>query len=90
MEELDLKELFNIFWAKKVQIILIIIIFAVVGFIYTVGFVTPEYTASTTLVLATSNTGDKTTQTEFNQHELIVYKIPFDSYSISVGSTHTE
>ena len=64
MEELDLKELFNIFWAKKVQIILIIIIFAVVGFIYTVGFVTPEYTASTTLVLATSNTGDKTTQTE--------------------------
>ena len=64
MEELDLKELFNIFWAKKLQIILIILIFAVIGFIYTIGFVSPEYTASTTLVLATSNTGEQTTQTE--------------------------
>ena len=26
MEELDLKELFKIFWAKKVQIVLIILI----------------------------------------------------------------
>lgn len=55
MEELDLKELFEIFWSKKVQIILIILIFAVIGIIYTMGFVTPEYTSSTTLVLATSN-----------------------------------
>ena len=57
MEELDLKELFEIFWSKKVQIILIILIFAVIGIIYTMGFVTPVYTSSTTLVLATS-TGD--------------------------------
>ena len=56
MEELDLKELFDIFWSKKVQIILIVLIFAVIGIIYTMGFVTPVYTASTTLVLARSNT----------------------------------
>ena len=55
MEELDLKELFEIFWSKKVQIILIVLIFAVIGVIYTLGFVTPVYTSSTTLVLATSN-----------------------------------
>ena len=55
MEELDLKELFEIFWSKKVQIILIVLIFAVIGVIYTMGFVTPVYTSSTTLVLATSN-----------------------------------
>ena len=55
MEELDLKELFEIFWSKKVQIILIVLIFAVIGIIYTMGFVTPVYTSSTTLVLATSN-----------------------------------
>ena len=30
MEELDLKELFNIFWNKKTEIILITLIFAVV------------------------------------------------------------
>ena len=53
MEELDLKELFEIFWSKKVQIILIVLIFAVIGVIYTMGFVTPVYTSSTTLVLAT-------------------------------------
>lgn len=55
MEELDLKELFNIFWNKKLQILLIVAIFAVIGIIYTIGFVTPMYTSSTTLVLATAN-----------------------------------
>ena len=52
MEELDVKELFNLFWHKKVQIILIILIFIVLGVIYTVGFTTPMYTSSTTLLLA--------------------------------------
>ena len=55
MEELDLKELFNIFWNKKLQITLIVAIFAVIGIIYTMGFVTPMYSSSTTLVLATSD-----------------------------------
>ena len=66
MEELDLKEIFNMFWAKKVQIILIIAIFIVIGIIYTIGFVTPVYTSSTTLVLARANSeenvGASTTQ----------------------------
>lgn len=67
MEELDLKELFNIFWKNKVQIILIVAIFIVIGIIYTIGFVTPVYTVSTTLVLTTANndsnkTTDATTQ----------------------------
>ena len=52
MEELDLKEIFNLFWDKKLQIILIVAILFVVGVIYTLGFVKPVYTASTTLVLA--------------------------------------
>ena len=58
MEELDLKELFNIFWHKKIQILLIVLIFAVIGVIYTMGFVTPMYSASTTLVLASSGKND--------------------------------
>ncbi len=62
MEELDLKELFNIFWNKRMQIILITLIFIVIGVIYTVGFVTPVYSSYTSLILASSgNTGaDKT------------------------------
>ena len=60
MEELDLKELFQIFWNKKIHILLITLIFIVIGTIYTIGFVTPMYTSSTTLVLAGA---DKTTDT---------------------------
>lgn len=60
MEELDLKELLQIFWEKKTQIILIIAIFAVLGIIYTIGFVTPKYQASTSLLLATNSSANKT------------------------------
>lgn len=52
MEELDLKEIFNLFWSKKLRIIIIVAIFTVIGAIYTYGFVNPVYTSSTTLVLA--------------------------------------
>lgn len=63
MEELDLKEIFSVFWKKKLQIILIVAIFIAVGFIYTVGFVTPKYTSSTTLVLAKADQGTTETVT---------------------------
>ncbi len=52
MEELDLKELLMIFWNKKVQIILIVLMFVIIGIIYTIGFVTPVYTSTTSLILA--------------------------------------
>ena len=55
MEELDLKELVQIFWEKRVQIILLLAVFAVVGVIYTLGFVTPKYQATTSLLLATNS-----------------------------------
>lgn len=61
MEELDLKELLTIFWNKKVQIILIVAIFIVIGVIYTIGFVTPMYTSSTTILLAAAQGKDNTT-----------------------------
>ena len=60
MEELDLKELFGIFWKRKLQIILIILIFIVLGVIYTVACTTPMYSSSTSLVLASSNSNQKT------------------------------
>ena len=51
MEEVDLKGLFEIFWNKKISIILIMIVFILVGGIYSFVFLVPEYTSSTTLVL---------------------------------------
>lgn len=51
MEEIDLKELFGLFVEKKAQIALIILIFIILGFIYSLGFVTPTYESYTTLLL---------------------------------------
>ena len=54
MEELDLKELFLVFWNKKLEIILITLIAMLIGVIYSYFYITPIYKSSTTLVLAQS------------------------------------
>lgn len=61
MEELDLKELFNIFWSRRVYIAIITAIFFMIGVIYTFIFVTPDYESTTTVILAQSTS--KTTET---------------------------
>ena len=63
MEEIDLKELLKIFWIKKLQIILIILIFMGIGVIYTVGFKVPLYSAETTLILASQNSNQSNSNT---------------------------
>ena len=55
MEEIDLKELLNLFWVKKWVIIIILIVFIIAGYFYTTEFIVPEYTSTTKLVLATMN-----------------------------------
>lgn len=55
MEELDLKQLFKIFWNKRVHIITIVLVFLMIGTIYTYAFVKPKYQAYTTLLLAQSD-----------------------------------
>ena len=56
MDELDLKDLFNMFWTKKFEIILIIAIAIVIGFIYSYVLLKPEYKSTTSILLAKSNT----------------------------------
>lgn len=60
MEELDLKELFFMFWNKKLEIILIALMFVAVGIGYSYFFVKPEYTSTTSLVLAQSSSSGQT------------------------------
>ena len=64
MEEIDLKELFNIFWSKKIQIILVVIVFMIIGAVYSIGIKTPMYSSSATLVLAMAETNEKNKATE--------------------------
>lgn len=79
MEELDLKDMFDIFWNKKAQIIVIVILFIVIGFIYTMNFVNPVFTSSTTLVLAQADktegktgTSDSITATDITLNSKLV------------------
>lgn len=51
MEEIDLKELIDMFLRKKILIILVIIVFAALGAIYTLKFITPKYQSTTNLIL---------------------------------------
>lgn len=60
MEELDLKELFFMFWNKKLEIILITLMFVAVGIGYSYFFVKAEYTSTTSLVLAQSSSSGQT------------------------------
>ncbi len=83
MEEIDLKELFQIFWNKKVQIVLIVLIFMVIGVIYSVGFVTPMYSSSTTLVLAgtASSTDENQTADTITTADLSINSQLVSTYS---------
>lgn len=63
MEEIDLVELLKMFWRKKILIILITILFIGIGYIYTTRFITPMYTSTTTLVLASNNEKNKANTT---------------------------
>ena len=76
MEELDLKDLFNMFWAKKFEIILIMAIAIVIGFIYSYVLLKPEYKSTTSILLAKSNTAQSDdgtiTSTEITLNQKLV------------------
>ena len=87
MEELDLKELLQIFWEKKTQIILIIAIFAVIGVIYSLAFVTPKYQSSTTLLLATNSSSNKTETESITTTDVTLNSKLVSTYSKLVESS---
>ena len=72
MEELDLKELLEMFWEKKVQIILITAIFMTIGIVYSLGFVVPKYQSTTTLLLATNSSTDSTGSSSITTTDITV------------------
>lgn len=67
MEELDLKELFELFWSKKIIVVLAVILFVIIGAVYTFGFVKPNYKSSTTLVLTKTDGNDTATTQQIGQ-----------------------
>ena len=51
MEEIDLKELIDMFLRRKFLIIFVIIVFSALGAIYTMKFIIPKYESTTSLIL---------------------------------------
>lgn len=86
MEELDLKELCKMFWAKKIQIAVIVLAFLVIGIIYSTCFVTPKYSSSTTLVLASQNSNSTINDTSITATDLTVNSKLVSTYSELVKS----
>ena len=78
MEELDLKELFNIFWNKRMDIILIVITCVILGALYSFIWITPKYTSYTKMVLTQSgniegmDNNASITQTDLNVNSKLV------------------
>ena len=79
MEELDLKELFSLFWSKKTDILLITLILIIIGTIYSYFFVTPEYTAATSMVLVQNST--TTSQAGITSNDLTLNSKLVSTYS---------
>lgn len=59
-DEIDLKQLLELFWNKKIFILIVVLIAVIMGYIYTSFLVKPKYTSSTTLILAQRNSADST------------------------------
>jgi len=83
MEELDLKQLFKIFWNKRLHIIAIVLLFLVIGSVYSFAFVKPKYKAYTTLVLAQADVmvPDTEKQQGITQSELTLNQKLVPTYS---------
>ena len=86
MEELDLKELLQLFWEKRIHIILITAIFFIIGIIYSLGFVTPKYQAGTKLLLATNSSPEETVTESITTSDVTINSKLVSTYSELVKS----
>lgn len=86
MEELDLKELFMIFWNRKLEIILITLVMIAIGVVYSYFFIVPQYSATTTLVLVQQSSVDQNGEAAITQADITINSKLVSTYSELVKS----
>lgn len=86
MEELDLKEIFNMFWTRRLQIILIIIILLTIGLIYSYILLVPKYQSTTSILLAKTNTSQGGTTDTITSTDITLNKNLISTYSALLKS----
>ena len=81
MEELDLKELVQLFWSKKILILSVMAIFVVLAIVYTTVIVVPKYQSTTTVLFATDFSNENlvkgaiaSSDSTFNAELIITFK----------------
>lgn len=72
MEEIDLKELFTYFWAKKLYIILIAACALVVGVVYSFNIQKPMYKSYTTILLTKESDSNSITSSDITLNQKLV------------------
>lgn len=86
MEEIDLKDIFNMFWSKKSQIFVIVLIFVIIGCIYTLKFTTPIYSSSITLILVSANNKGEKQNSTITATDITVNTKLLDTYKELIES----
>lgn len=74
-EEIDIKEILNLFWEKRIIICVAFIVAIIAGFVYTMYFKAPKYTSSVTLILAQKNSENDTnsiSQTDITLNDKLI------------------
>ncbi len=78
-EEIDLKNVIQMFWDRKVGIVIIILLCIVAGYVYTTFFVSPVYKATSTAIL-TNNTEGEDGKTAVTQTEVTLNNSLLSTY----------
>lgn len=79
MEELDLKEMLNYFWSKKMYIIIASLIALLLGMVYTIWIQEPQYKSYTTILL-------KGTESQITSNDIALNQKLVDAYREIVKS----
>ena len=86
MEEIDLKELLNIFWERKFEILIFTLIFIIVGAVYSYTLVEPKYTSYTTVLLTQVSDNKNDDNTKITQTDLTLNSNLVPTYSELIKS----
>ena len=86
MEEIELKDVIKVILDKKLQIILIVCIFIVIGVMYLMFLQKPKYTAVTSLLLTSSATNEEENMSSITTTDLTLNSKLIPTYSELVKS----
>lgn len=86
MEELDLKEIFEIIWNKRKIIIVVTLLFVIVAAIYSFIIQTPKYQSSITLVLTKAESATSETTSLITTSDLTLNQRLVSTYSAIIKS----